>query len=70
MLLDSVNANAQSDDYSVYANIIYRMTKYMEWPENNSKNFEIGVVGQSPIIEKLVEITKGQSVNGHPLIIS
>lgn len=44
----------QEQDYAVQANIIYHFTKYINWPdEKKSGAFIIGVVGDSPLFEKL-----------------
>jgi hypothetical protein len=53
---------AQAVDYSVHANIIYRFTKYIEWPqETKSGEFVIGFVGDSPLFELLQESTKNKT---------
>ena len=47
-------ANAQEMDYGVHANIIYRFTKYIDWPENKKTgDFVIGIVGETPLNEYL-----------------
>jgi hypothetical protein len=44
----------QPMDYAIQANIIYRFTKYIEWPESKKTgDFIIGIVGESPLTEQL-----------------
>ena len=51
------------NEYTVKALFIYNFTKYVEWPEQNiSPQFKIGVLGESPIVEKLTLILKGKKI--------
>jgi hypothetical protein len=60
LITSSVRAQ-QAQDYAVHANIIYHFTKYINWPdEKKSGDFVIGVVGDSPLLEKLKSLI-GQS---------
>ena len=60
----------QTTDYKVHANIIYRFTKYIEWPENKQTgDFVIGVVGDSPVYEELRTLTASKSVGNQRIII-
>jgi hypothetical protein len=49
------SAKAQSSvEYSVYANIIYHFTKYVDWPDDiKAEEFIIGVVGDTPLFDEL-----------------
>jgi hypothetical protein len=48
----------QAMDYSVHANIIYHFTKYINWPDDKkSGDFVIGVIGDSPLFDKLKILT-------------
>jgi len=59
----------QATDYKVHANIIYRFTKYVEWPENkHAGDFVIGIIGDSPLYEELGTLTTNKSV-GHQKIM-
>ena len=54
--VSSVHAQ-QEKNYAVYANIIYRFTKYIDWPaEKKSGDFIIGVVGDTPLMEELKKV--------------
>jgi hypothetical protein len=67
----AVNCSAQSvTDYKVHANIIYRFTKYIEWPGNKqSGDFVIGIVGDSPLYEELSILTANKSVGNQKIVI-
>jgi len=44
----------QSTDYAVKANIIYRFTKYIDWPDSKkSGDFIIGIVGETGLFDEL-----------------
>lgn len=48
----------QGADYAVHANIIYHFTKYINWPDDKkSGDFIIGVIGDSPLFDKLKTLT-------------
>lgn len=70
MLTLTLSASAQQTiDYKVHANIIYRFTKYIEWPENKEEDFVIGVVGDSPLYEELSGLTANKSVGDQKIRI-
>jgi YfiR/HmsC-like len=72
LLLASVtNARAQQNsDYKVHANIIYRFTKYIEWPESTKRgDFIIGIVGDSPLYDELGSLTAGKFVGNQRIVI-
>jgi hypothetical protein len=60
----------QATDYKVHANIIYRFTKYVEWPANKQAgDFVIGIVGDSPLYEELSSLTANKSVGDQRIMI-
>jgi len=66
----AINCSGQVTDYKVHANIIYRFTKYIEWPGNKQAgDFVIGIVGDSPLYEELRSLTVGKSVGDQRIII-
>jgi len=67
----ALSASGQSvTDYKVHANIIYRFTKYIQWPENKqSGDFIIGVVGDSPLYDELGTLTANKSVGNQRIVI-
>src|SRR5688572_18651966 len=57
-------------DYAVHANIIYRITKYIDWPENKkSGDFVIGIVGESPLHDNLKGFVANKTVVSQKIII-
>ncbi len=67
----TISVRAQSvTDYKVHANIIYRFTKYIEWPENKQTgDFVIGIVGDSPLYEELGALTANKFVGNQRIVI-
>lgn len=56
--------------YAVHANIIYRFTKYINWPDDKKTgDFIIGVVGDTPLYEELRIFTSNKTATGQPFII-
>jgi hypothetical protein len=70
LFLTSIYCSGQEAiDYKVHANIIYRFTKYIEWPETEESNsFVIGVLGDSPLNDELRDLTANKLV-GHRKIV-
>lgn len=66
----AINCSGQTTDYKVHANIIYRFTKYIQWPENKqSGDFVIGIIGDSPLYEELSALTANKSVGDQRIIV-
>ena len=60
----------QETGYVVHANIIYRFTKYIDWPSaSKGANFNIGVVGDSPIYDELKKTIAGKWVGNQKIAI-
>lgn len=56
-------------DYAVQANIVYRFTKYVDWPQSKKNgNFVIGIVGDSPLYDQLKSFISNKRV-GHQKIV-
>src|SRR5436305_1196416 len=64
-------AKAQDEiNYAVYANIIYRFTKYIDWPDDKkSGDFVIGIVGKSPVYNELISFTANKMVGNQKIVI-
>jgi hypothetical protein len=61
---------AQEMDYGVHANIIYRFTKYIDWPENKKTgDFVIGITGESPLYEYLKTFVTNKTVGNQKIIV-
>jgi hypothetical protein len=71
ILFASFSARAQQTmDYSVHANIIYHFTKYINWPDDKKTgDFVIGVVGDSPLFDKLKTLTGLNKTAGSQRIV-
>ncbi len=66
----AISCNGQTTDYKVHANIIYRFTKYIQWPDNRQPgDFTIGIVGDSPLYEELGALTANKSVGGQRIVV-
>src|ERR1700694_2030302 len=62
--------HTQSVDYTIHANIIYRFTKYINWPETKkSGDFVIGIVGETPLVEALNAFTANKTVGSQKIVI-
>jgi hypothetical protein len=71
ILSAALKTHAQSGtDYAVHANIIYHFTKYINWPEDKkSGDFIIGIIGESPLSEKLKAFIANKTVGGQKIVI-
>ena len=57
-------------DYAVHANVIYHFTKYIDWPGNmKSGDFIIGIVGESPLLDKLKIFIANKTVGNQRIVI-
>jgi len=51
-------------NYKMHAMFIYHFTKYINWPEKvTSEDFVIGIIGQTPLKDELISITKSKNIN-------
>ena len=54
----------------MYANIIYRFTKYIDWPnEKKSGDFIIGIIGDTPLYDELKNFTDNKWVDNQKIVI-
>jgi len=68
-LAKNVQAQATAD-YDIQANIIYRFTKYIDWPgAKKTGDFIIGIVGESPLTDALKTFTAGKMAGNRKIII-
>ena len=57
-------------DYEIQANIIYRFTKYIDWPENTKTgDFIIGVVGDSPLTDALKSFIVNKTAGNRKIVM-
>ena len=60
----------QGRNYAIHANIIYRFTKYIDWPQDKKAgDFIIGIVGDSPLYEELRNFTAGKMVGSQKIAV-
>ncbi|MEO6316195.1 MAG: YfiR family protein [Chitinophagaceae bacterium] len=71
LLLSAANLAAQQgNNDAVNANIIYHFTKYINWPpEKKSKNFVIGIVGETGLYDELKNTTAGKMAGNQNIVI-
>ncbi len=70
LLISICHIHAQSPtDYTIQANIIYRFTKYVDWPgSKKTGDFVIGVVGSQLLVDELKTFTSNK-LAGHQKIV-
>lgn len=65
----SIKAQPQIN-YAVHANIIYRFTKYIDWPdEMKSGDFIIGIIGDTPLFDVLNNFIRNKMAGSQRIII-
>ncbi len=63
-------AVAQDVNYKAYSLFVYNFMKYMEWPEEATKEgFTVGVWGDSPIMKELQAMAANKKIKGKSIII-
>jgi hypothetical protein len=69
MSLSSSQAQHETD-YKIQANIIYRFTKYIDWPINKKTgDFIIGIVGDSPLYDELKSLSANKTVGNQKIVV-
>lgn len=57
-------------NYKQYPLFIYSFTRYIQWPEvDNHGDFEILVVGESPLVDELKTLAQNKKVGDRPIKI-
>jgi hypothetical protein len=65
-----VSQAQQAMDYAVQANIIYRFTKYIDWPDSKrTGDFIIGIVGESPLTDQLKNFIGNKTAGSQKIVI-
>ena len=62
------NCHAQDANYKAYTVFLYNFIKYIEWPDQ-SNDFIIGVVGDSPIKKELFLLAENKKAKGKKIIV-
>jgi hypothetical protein len=57
-------------NYALHANIIYRFTKYVDWPEAKKQgDFVIGIVGDSPLFDEMKSFITNKTVGNQRIVV-
>jgi hypothetical protein len=60
----------QSISYTLHANIIYRFTKYIEWPDYNKPgDFVIGITGDTELYDELEHFVENKTVGNKKIVV-
>jgi hypothetical protein len=61
----------QASEYDVKAAFLLNFTKFIEWPARSAPNtpFTICIAGEDPFGQTLNQLTEGENVEGHPIVI-
>jgi hypothetical protein len=67
------SVGAAPSEYQVKAVFLFNFSRFVEWPDSAfagpAAPFVIGVFGYDPFGDQLEEATRGETVNGRPLVI-
>jgi hypothetical protein len=73
LLLASAAGATAPDQYQVEAVFLLHFTQFVEWPAQSFSDahtpFVIGVLGRDPFGAALDDAVRGETVNGHPLVV-
>jgi hypothetical protein len=73
LLLASAAGATAPDEYQVEAVFLLHFTQFVEWPAQGFSDahtpFVIGVLGRDPFGTALDAAVRGETVNGHPLVV-
>jgi hypothetical protein len=64
------SAHAQTTNYQVYSVFVVSIAKYSSWPESDTKDFRIAVLGKSKVYEELIKTTTSKDINGKKVVIT
>jgi hypothetical protein len=68
LLLYKVDSYGQTEKLKTV--FIYNFSKYIQWPsESSSGNFEIGIVGETPLFKELQKMAQTRKVGSQPIEI-
>ena len=63
LMCASFKLDDNQDEQTIKALFIYNFTKHIEWPKDKSvDHFVIGVIGNTPVYDKLSEIVKDRKI--------
>ncbi len=71
MLAISLSTLAIAQNYKVHTVFMYSFTRYVQWPaEYNQGDFEILVLGDSPILDELKEMAKSRKAGDRTIKVT
>ncbi len=71
VIFSLVSFLASSQNYDQYTIYIYSFTRYIQWPEShNQGDFEILVLGDSPLIEKLKAMANHKKIGDRAITVT
>lgn len=63
-------AQDETTEYDIKAAFIYKFTNYIDWgTQFTGSEFVIGIVGSSPVKDKLDEIARTQTINNKKIVV-
>ncbi|HLZ17236.1 MAG TPA: YfiR family protein, partial [Cyclobacteriaceae bacterium] len=61
---------AQTTNHQVYAVFVVSIAKYSSWPEADTKDFKIMVLGKSKVYDELTKATANKDIHGKKIIVN
>lgn len=73
ILSGRLNATDTASEYEIKATFLFNFARFIEWPDNvlpsDGQPIIIGIVGDDPFGGVLDAMVKGETVNGHKLVV-
>ena len=70
LVLTVVPLMVKAQDYRIHSVFIYNFTKYIQWPSNDqSGDFIIGVLGDSPIVGSLEKLAAERKIGSRSMVV-
>lgn len=70
LILSVIPFAAKSQDYRIHSVFIYNFTKYIQWPSSEqSGDFVIGVLGNSPIVASLEKLASERKIGTRSMVV-
>jgi hypothetical protein len=71
VLMSATGTHGQHEtDYKIHANIIYRFTKYIDWPViSKAGDFTIGTIGETQLYDDLKSLCVNKTVGNQKIVI-
>ncbi len=69
-LLARVSVQAQTTNHQVYAVFVVSIAKYSSWPETDSRDFKIMILGKSKVFDELTKATANKDIHGKKVVVT